>query len=100
MIKSFKDKDAEKIFHGFYVKRFDKNFHLKIRQKLKELDAAIEIGDLRVPRSNHLEKLTGKFREYWRISIKRGDKKYGGYRIIFKWENSSPYDLMILDYHK
>lgn len=100
MIKSFKDKDAEKIFYGFYVRKFDKGFQLKIRQKLKELDSATLIGDLRVPRSNHLGKLSGDLKEYWSISIKRGDKKYGGYRILFKWKNNVPYDVMIIDYHK
>ena len=83
MIKNFKDKDAEKIYKGIYVKKFDEGFQLKIRQKLKELDAATQIGDLRVPRSNHLEKLSGNYKGYWSISIKRGDKKYGGYRVLF-----------------
>ena len=100
MIKSFKDKDAEKIFYGIYAKRFDKRFQFKIRQKLKELDAAAQIGDLRVPRSNHLGKLTGNYKEFWSISIKRGDKEYGGYRILFKWKDNAPFDVMILDYHK
>jgi len=99
LIKSFKDKYAEKIFHGVYVKKFDEGFQLKIRQKLKELDAATRIGDLRVPRSNHLEKMKGNYKEYWSISIKRRDKKYGGYRILFKWRHNAPYDVTILDYH-
>jgi len=47
-----------------------------------------------------LEKLTGNYKEFWSISIKRGDKKYGGYRILYKWKDNAPFDAMILDYHK
>ena len=100
LIRSFKSKNADKIFYGFYVRKFDRGFQLKIRQKLNELDSATQVCDLRVPRNNHLEKLSGDLKGYWSISIKRGDNKYGGDRVLFKWKNNAPYDVMIIDYHK
>jgi len=63
------------------------------RRKLNLLDAADQLSDLRVPPSNHLEKLSGKRAGQYTIRI--NDQ----WRICFTWNNGAAYDVEIVDYH-
>lgn len=58
MIKSFKDRDTEKLFQGFSVKPY-KAFERQALKRLVYLEAAIRLEDLKLPPSNRLEKLVG-----------------------------------------
>ena len=60
MIKSFRDKDTEKVFLRERTRKFDINLRKTALRKLIMLDAAEILDDLRIPPGNHLEKLTGE----------------------------------------
>ena len=59
MIKSFADKETEKIFNREFSRKLPNEIQRIARRKLETLDASENLNDLRVPLSNHLEKLKG-----------------------------------------
>jgi proteic killer suppression protein len=59
MIKSFADKETERIFNREVSRRLAPDIQRKVRIKLEILDAAETLQDLRIPPSNRLEKLSG-----------------------------------------
>jgi toxin HigB-1 len=63
------------------------------RRKLKAIDAAKAIDDLRIPPGNRLEKLSGDRKEQWSIRI--NDQ----WRVCFRWENGDAHDVRVMDYH-
>lgn len=92
MIVSFADKDAELIAHGYRVKQFD-SFARIAQRKLRQLEIANSIQDLRIPPGNRLEKLTGNRDGQWSMRI--NDQ----FRICFRWTAAGPADVEIVDYH-
>jgi proteic killer suppression protein len=92
VIKSFKDKDAELLASGIRVQRFIL-FERVARRKLRQLEIATVLQDLRIPPGNRLEVLHGD-RE-GQHSIRINDQ----YRICFKWSASGAKDVEIVDYH-
>ncbi|MBK7873884.1 MAG: type II toxin-antitoxin system RelE/ParE family toxin [Saprospiraceae bacterium] len=93
MIKSFGDKETEKIWSGEFSKKLPKEIQAVGRRKLRMLNNAQDINDLRMPPSNHLEKLKGKLKDFYSIRI--NDQ----WRIIFKWIDDNAYEVSIIDYH-
>lgn len=93
MIKSFRDKDAERIFHRYFVRRLPHDLQQLARRKLLQLDAATVLETLRVPPGNRLEAL-GKDRK-GQHSIRVNDQ----WRICFTWRDGHAYDVEIVDYH-
>jgi toxin HigB-1 len=93
VIKSFGDKETEKIWNGTQSKKLPFEIQNVIRRKLRMLNSSQNINDLRVPPANHLEKLSGNFSGLYSIRINNQ------WRIVFKWENDNAYDVTILDYH-
>ena len=93
MIHSFADKRTKKIFEGHTVKRLDGNLQKKILRRLRYIDAAERIEDLRVPPSNKLEKKEGNLKDYYAIWVNYQ------WRIIFKWIDGSAHDVELIDYH-
>jgi len=59
MIKSFADKITEQLFDGRAIKRMDTGLQKQALRRLRYLDAATQLDDLRVPPSNRLEALSG-----------------------------------------
>ncbi len=94
MIKSFKDKDTEKLFNGQSIKSLPADILKRAFIKLQMLDAAININDLLIPPSNRLEALLGDRKG--QFSIRINDK----YRICFNWVDNSALNVEIVDYHK
>lgn len=92
MIKTFKDKETEKIYRGAYSRKFQQIRRLAER-KLIMLDHAQTLVDLRVPPGNHLELLKGDRREQYSIRINNQ------WRICFAWFEDGVYDVEIVDYH-
>lgn len=93
MIKSFSNKDTEKIFLRQFAKQIPADIQRKARQKLLMIDAACELSDLRVPPGNRLEAL--KNNRQGQHSIRINDQ----WRICFSWKNGDAYDVEIVDYH-
>ena len=93
MIKSFQDKETEKIFNRYFSGKLPQNIQHLARRKLVMLDAAPEPNALRVPPGNRLEAL--KYDRKRQHSIRINDQ----WRICFKWKAGDAYDVEIVDYH-
>lgn len=93
MIKSFRDKDTEKVFLREKSRRLSAAVQRLAQRKLAILDAAESLEELRVPPGSRLEKLRGD-REGQR-SIRVNDQ----WRICFRWSEGDAYDVEITDYH-
>jgi proteic killer suppression protein len=92
MIISFRDTDTEVLAGGRRVKRFAA-FESVARRKLRQLQIAGRLDDLRVPPGNRLEALKGN--RAGQHSIRINDQ----YRICFVWTAAGPEDVEIVDYH-
>jgi proteic killer suppression protein len=92
MIKSFGDKDTERLFADRVVKDFQ-GFARRAKRKLEAVHAASRLGDLAVPPANRLEKLKGDLKDFYSIRI--NDR----WRVIFKWIDGHAYEVRIVDYH-
>ena len=68
MIRSFKSRDTEELFEGGSPRKF-RSFQTQAERKLQMLDSANNLNDLRVPRGNRLEKLSGDRRGQHSIRI-------------------------------
>jgi proteic killer suppression protein len=93
MIKSFADKETEKIFNRQFSCKLPPDIQPGAARKLLILNAAEALSDLQRPPSNHLEKLTGDRQNQYSIRI--NDQ----WRICFEWRNGDVFDVEIADYH-
>ncbi len=97
MIESFADKATADIFNGVNSgearKRLPRELWRTAFRKLDQIDAAIEISDLRVPPGNRLEALKGD--RTGQHSIRINDQ----YRICFEWKAGKASNVEIVDYH-
>ena len=93
MIVSFGSIETEKIWNGIRVKNLPIEIQKVGRRKLRVLNNAQDITDLRIPPSNRLEKLTGKLNKFYSIRINKQ------WRIIFVWEKGNATEVEIMDYH-
>jgi proteic killer suppression protein len=93
MIKTFKDDETEKVFHRQISKILPADIQRVALHKLRMLNNAYTIADLRIPTANHLEKLSGN--RTGQYSIRINDR----WRICFEWRSNSVYNVEITDYH-
>jgi len=93
MIKEFGDKESVKIWNGIRSKKLPNEIQNVARRKLRMLNNAQDVTDLRIPPANRLEKLKGNLEDYYSIRINNQ------WRIIFQWINNDAYDVKIVDYH-
>ncbi len=93
MIKSFTCKETEKIWNGIQSRKLPADIQDVARRKLRMINNAQNINDLRIPPANHLEKLSGNLEGLHSIRINRQ------WRIIFRWENDNAFEVEIIDYH-
>lgn len=93
MIKSFKNKETEKIYNRERSKKVPHEIQRTAMKKLWMLDAAPDINSLKLPPSNNLEKLQRDRKKQYSIRI---NKKY---RVCFKWNEGNAFDVEITDYH-
>jgi proteic killer suppression protein len=93
MIVSFGDKEAEKIWQGQRSRKLPNQIQEIARRKLRMINSAIDLNDLKIPPANRLEKLSGDLRAFFSIRI--NDQ----WRIIFKWSAGNASDVEIVDYH-
>ena len=92
MIVSFRDADTEALASGRRVSRFV-NIEAVARRKLRQLEIAGRLQDLRVPPGDRLEAL--KRERLGQHSIRVNDQ----FRLCFRWTDAGPADVEIVDYH-
>lgn len=91
MIKSFRDKEAEKIFSRQFSKKLPTDIQRPAMKKLWILDAATHLVDLKIPPSNHLESLRGNRTGQYSIRIN------SQWRICFEWNDGVASNVEIID---
>ncbi|MGI9307955.1 MAG: type II toxin-antitoxin system RelE/ParE family toxin [Gammaproteobacteria bacterium] len=84
---------AEELYNGIRNRRLPTHLHRVAMRKLRYLDNAVDLNDLRIPPGNRLEKLSGDRKG--QHSIRINDQ----YRICFSWKNGDAYHVEIIDYH-
>jgi toxin HigB-1 len=93
VIKSFANRDTERLFRREPVRRFPTDLRRVMLRKLVVLDAAESLEDLRSPPGNRLEKLRGD--RQGQHSIRVSDQ----WRICFTWMDGDAHNVEIVDYH-
>jgi proteic killer suppression protein len=93
VIRSFKDAETEKIYHRERSRKLPADIQQVALRKLRMINNAINLNDLRVPPANRLEKLVGN-RE-GQHSIRINDQ----WRICFEWRSNDAFNVEIADYH-
>jgi toxin HigB-1 len=96
VIISFGDKTTEDIFHGVGSKaarRISQSLWPRIQAKLDLINASTSLEDLRIPPSNHLEKLRGNLSGLYSIRVNEQ------YRLVFGVTDGNAVDVRCTDYH-
>ena len=93
MIRDFKDKETQKVFERKRSRKLPSDIQQVALRKLRMLNRAETLQDLRVPPANRLERLVGD-RE-GQYSIRINDQ----WRICFLWQDGDALDIEIVDYH-
>lgn len=96
MIRSFKNKSAEDLYHGIESREalmIPQNIWKTAYRKLDLLNSAETLQDLTVPPANRLQALKGSLRGFFSIRI--NDQ----YRLIFRFQDGHAYEVEIVDYH-
>ena len=93
MIQSFSDSESEKIWRGLRSGKLPGTIQNIARRKLRMLNNAQNLNDLRIPPSNRLEKLSGELKGMHSIRINQQ------WRIVFKWQSGNALNVTIKDYH-
>ncbi len=93
MIRSFADRETERLWERQRVRRFEA-IETSARKTLRRLNAAVQLEDLRSPPGNRLESL--QRRRAGQYSIRINDQ----WRVCFLWQDGHAYDVEIVDYHR
>jgi proteic killer suppression protein len=93
MILSFASKETEKIWRGNRSSKLPLEIQSIARRKLRMLNNARNLTDLRIPPNNRLESLRGDRQGFYSIRINRQ------WRICFKWADGNVSEVEIIDYH-
>ena len=93
MIRSFKPRETERLFHREASRRLPANLQAVALRKLRMLDAATVLDDLKIPPANRLEALRGNRKGQYSIRINNQ------WRLCFHWKDGNAYDVEIVDYH-
>lgn len=96
MIETFGNALAEHLFddrRSKATRSFPAELRRVTRRKLLYLHDAADLGDLRVPPGNRLEKLKGDWQGFHSIRINNQ------WRLVFRWTGGNAFDVQIVDYH-
>lgn len=93
MIKSFRDKNTEKLARGERVRTLPPEIQRRAKMRLDRIEAAVALEDLRLPPSHRLEALLGDRAGQHSIRINNQ------WRICFVWRDGHAYDVEVVDYH-
>lgn len=96
MIVSFADRRTEAIYHREPAKRIAREVQQVALRKLRYLNNAATLNDLRTPPGNRLEALKGSVRgRAGQHSIRVNDQ----WRIVFTWQDGNAHEVGLIDYH-
>jgi len=93
VIKSFKDSETEKIYIRERSRKLPPDIQQVALRKLRMINNAKTISDLRIPPASRLEKLMGN--RLGQYSIRINDQ----WRVCFIWKDGDAIDVEIADYH-
>jgi len=93
MIASFRDKETERLWRTGQNRRLPADLQRRTFKKLAILNAAVELGNLRIPPGNQLEALRES--RAGQHSIRINDQ----YRVCFVWRDGNAFEVEVVDYH-
>ncbi len=93
MIKSFRNRETEKVYSREGSNKLPRDMQQIALRKLRMINNAKNLRDLRVPPANRLEKLKGE--RQGQMSIRINDQ----WRVCFVWQGGDAYEVEIADYH-
>lgn len=93
VIKTFRDGETEKVYGRRFSLKLPQSIQKVALRKLRMLNNADNLNDLRIPPANRLEKLTGE--RAGQCSIRINDQ----WRVCFEWTDGDAYNVEITDYH-
>lgn len=93
MIVSFHDNETRKVWEGQFSRKLPHDIQQVARRKLRMLNNAGRVDDLRIPPQNRLERLSGDREGQWSIRI--NDQ----WRVCFLWNEGTASRVEICDYH-
>jgi proteic killer suppression protein len=93
VIRSFRDEETEKVSRRQFSRRLPPDIQQMALRKLRMLNNAATLADLRIPPANHLERLGGN--RAGQFSIRINDQG----RVCFEWKENDAYNVEITDYH-
>jgi toxin HigB-1 len=93
MILGFASSETERVWSGQFSRKLPHDIQQAALRKLRILNNAVRLEDLRIPPGNRLETLAGSRRG--QHSIRINDQ----WRTCFRWADGGPIDVEIVDYH-
>lgn len=93
MLRSFADEETETIWQGVRSRRLPPEIQEVARRRLRMLNNAQDLRDLRSPPGNRLEALKGDRRGQHSIRVNQQ------WRVCFRWRDGDAYEVEIVDYH-
>jgi proteic killer suppression protein len=93
VIRSFKDKETQKIFERQRSRKLPSEIQQVALRKLRMLNQSSTLQELRIPPANRLERLSGDREDQYSIQINNQ------WRICFEWQNDDAFNVEIVDYH-
>jgi len=93
MIKSFKCVETEKIWEGKFSKKLPPDIQEIVQRKLRMINNADDLNDLRIPPANRLEALKGDLLNKYSIRVNNQ------WRLCFNWNNGDAFEIEMIDYH-
>jgi proteic killer suppression protein len=93
VVKTFRDDETRKVYQRERSRKFPADIQQVALRKLRMINNAVNLNDLRIPPANHLEKLSGVRAGQYSLRI---NDQWG---ICFEWRNSDAFNVEITDYH-
>jgi proteic killer suppression protein len=93
VIATFHDDETRKVWEGEFSRKLPNQIQAVARRKLRMINNARRLDDLRIPPQNRLEKLAGDREGQWSLRI--NDQ----WRVCLVWREGNAERVEICDYH-